>query len=363
MAKGNDVDVSDVDIEFGFNRFDMTSADGFVQSVALGEDLGFRYAFIPSSPLLVQDPYVLLASALANTEHIRVGPLLENPVIRHPAVIAGSISTLEQMAPGRTTLTLGVGDTAVRTLGLRPARVAELQDAVHTIRSLLTGEKTALGRVASRLRHARTLPVWVAAGGPKTLQMAGACADGVVIRVGTHEKNIENALAAVRTGARAAGRSLSELNVAVVLHTVISENGEEVGAIGRAIAAGYYEYAPYLFRNIGLTWDGADVEALKQKVWQDFHHTPDLIAAGKLVSFLPDRAINDFCLHGNGPEITGQLQTLLQKHPEISLVVPHPMLPPEGHDQQPNLRFMAQFARDVMTHFTRVPLQGPSLIA
>ncbi|MDA0790226.1 MAG: LLM class flavin-dependent oxidoreductase [Proteobacteria bacterium] len=345
--------MSDAGVTFGFNRFDMTSAAGFASSVARGEALGYQHAFIPSSPLLVQDPYVLLASALAATRVIRVGPLLENPVIRHPAVIAGSISTLDQIAPGRTTLTLGVGDTAVRTLGLQPARVAELRSGLKTIRSLLTGEKTLLGGVKSRLRHARAVPVWVAAGGPKTLRMAGQWADGVVIRVGTHEDNIDAALNEVRAGAAAAGRSLDELHIAMVLHTVMSEAPEEVDMIGRAIAAGYYEYAPYLFRNIGLDWNGPDVEGLRANVWQDFHHTPDLIAAGRLVSFLPDRVVDDFCLHGDGPRISRQLQSLVSRHPEISLIVPHPMQPPTPADGQPQLRFMERFAHEVMADFGR----------
>ena len=61
----------------------------------------------------------------------------------------------------------------------------------------------------------------------------------------------------------------------------------------------------------GQTWDGPDVEELKKKIWQDFHHTPDLMAAGKLVDFLPDACVDDFSLHGSPGDIVNQLQRVL----------------------------------------------------
>jgi 5,10-methylenetetrahydromethanopterin reductase len=66
--------------------------------------------------------------------------LIENPVMRHPSVIASSIATVAALAPGRTLLGYGVGDTAVRLMGKRPATVAELEAATVLTRQLLAGE-------------------------------------------------------------------------------------------------------------------------------------------------------------------------------------------------------------------------------
>ena len=68
--------------------------------------------------------YVLLAFAAKATSTIRLGPLLTNPVTRHPTVTASSIATVDVVADGRAILGLGIGDTAVHLAGLRPARVA-----------------------------------------------------------------------------------------------------------------------------------------------------------------------------------------------------------------------------------------------
>ena len=48
---------------FGLNRFDYTSPPAFAADTRRAERLGWDYAFIPSSPLRRQDPYVHLAFA------------------------------------------------------------------------------------------------------------------------------------------------------------------------------------------------------------------------------------------------------------------------------------------------------------
>lgn len=112
---------------FGLNRFDARSIDAFAADVRRAEMLGWDAAFQPDSQLRRRDTYVLLAAAARTTERIALGPLIANPVNRHPTVTASSIATIDELAPGRTLLGWGVGDTAVRLAGLRPARVKELE--------------------------------------------------------------------------------------------------------------------------------------------------------------------------------------------------------------------------------------------
>lgn len=316
-------------VAFGLNRLDLRSPAQFAADAQRLEALGWRYGFIPSSPLLVRDPYVLLAQALEATNSIVLGPLIENPVMRHPAVIAGSIATVDGLAPGRTLLGMGVGDTAVRLMGKRPATVAALEQAVRTIRGLNRGEALAVGAARpARLNHAAPVPVWVAAQGPKTLRMAGRVADGTFIRVGVHPENLRLAVEAVRAGEREAGRPPGEVRLGCVFHTVFGDDAAATARIGRAVAAGYYEYSPALFANIGLPWPGEPVAALKRRVWPDFHHARDLNDAGDLVAFLPDAAVESFALRGPFPAIREQLREILGSGLPIEVVVPHPVPTP-----------------------------------
>ena len=168
---------------FGLNRFDSRSVDLFAADVRRAEILGWDAALQPDSQLRRRDTYVLLAAAAKATERITLGPLLANPVNRHPSVTASSIATIDELAPGRTIIGCGVGDTAVRLAGLRPARVKELEAGTRLMRALLDGDSVEVGaeRPAS-LPHHRPVPIWIAAGGPRTLRMAGGVADGVFIR-------------------------------------------------------------------------------------------------------------------------------------------------------------------------------------
>ena len=71
-------------------------------------------AFLPDSHLRRRDTYVLLGAAARSTQSIQIGTLLTNPITGYPAVTVSSISTVAELAPGRTLLTCGIGDTAVK---------------------------------------------------------------------------------------------------------------------------------------------------------------------------------------------------------------------------------------------------------
>jgi 5,10-methylenetetrahydromethanopterin reductase len=270
---------------FGLNRFDARSVDAFAADVRRAETLGWDAALQPDSQLRRRDTYVLLAAAARATDRITLGPLLANPVNRHPTVTASSIATIDELAPGRVLLGWGVGDTAVRLAGLKPARVAELEASTRLMRALLDGEAVEVGAARpARLPHHRPVPIWIAAGGPKTLRMAGGVADGVFIRVGTHPANIATAVDAIRAGAKDAGRDPARVRLGAIFHTVLVDDQARALTMAKSMAAGYYEYSPRLFDPPGLTWPGPDPDALKRdrQVWPDFHHAPDLEASGRV---------------------------------------------------------------------------------
>jgi alkanesulfonate monooxygenase SsuD/methylene tetrahydromethanopterin reductase-like flavin-dependent oxidoreductase (luciferase family) len=170
-------------------------------------------------------------------------------------VTAGSIATIDELAPGRTIIGWGVGDTAVRLAGLRPARVKELEAGTRLMRALLDGESVDVGaEQPARLPHHRPVPIWIAAGGPRTLRMAGGVADGVFIRVGTHPANISTAVEAIRAGAAEAGRDPGAVRLGAVFHTVLVDEPGLALTMAKSMAAGYFEYSPTLFDPPRLEW-------------------------------------------------------------------------------------------------------------
>jgi alkanesulfonate monooxygenase SsuD/methylene tetrahydromethanopterin reductase-like flavin-dependent oxidoreductase (luciferase family) len=245
----------------------------------------------------------------------------------------------------------GVGDTAVRLAGLKPARVKELEASTRLMRALLDGEAVEVGAARpARLPHHRPVPIWIAAGGPRTLRMAGGAADGVFIRVGTHPANIATAVNAIRAGAAEVGRDPASVRLGAVFHTVLVDEPERALTMARSMAAGYYEYSPALFDPPGLAWTGPDPESLKRarSVWPDFHHAPDLEASGRAVDFLPVSAADAFSLRGAPSEVARQLVAALRGAPApFDYVVLHPIPDPKW-PADPERDYTARVAREVL---------------
>ncbi|MBV1878286.1 MAG: LLM class flavin-dependent oxidoreductase [Pseudomonadales bacterium] len=338
-------------VNFAINRLDLTSADGFADSAVRAEALGWHMGLIPCNPLKVADPYVALALAARATRRIHLGVLLDNPVLRHPAVLAGSIATVAQMAPGRIHLGIGSGDTAVRFNGLVPATVNSLATATQMTQRLLAGEKIEVGALKpASLQHATQVPVWLAAQGPKTLRMAGTIADGVFIRVGRDPANLKAAWQAVCDGAREVGRNPADIQLALIFHTAFSTDSRQAKLMAKAVAAGYYEYSPLLFENIGLDWKGPSAHQLREDVYPDFHHHWDPEYAGKVVDFLDDAAADAFALYGDWDDIAQQLSQVLDIGLPVSTILPHPILPAGS-----KIDYLQACAQQLLNQFAALP--------
>jgi alkanesulfonate monooxygenase SsuD/methylene tetrahydromethanopterin reductase-like flavin-dependent oxidoreductase (luciferase family) len=85
-------------------RFRRIEESGFDQ-LYLADHIGdFRDV---SGPFL--DGWSLLAAAAVQTSRIWVGPLVNNPILRAPAVVAKQAMTIDQLSGGRLELGLGAG--------------------------------------------------------------------------------------------------------------------------------------------------------------------------------------------------------------------------------------------------------------
>ena len=96
----------------------------FEEMVRVVDRSGYDYLWLTDSSLHTRNPYVHLALAGRLTTRLVLGTAVTNPQTRHPGIVAVNAATLEELAPGRTILGIGVGDRPLRSLGLRPARLA-----------------------------------------------------------------------------------------------------------------------------------------------------------------------------------------------------------------------------------------------
>ncbi|HEY0453305.1 LLM class flavin-dependent oxidoreductase [Actinophytocola sp.] len=190
---------------------DLAAFPGWVRTV---DECGFDVIGLTDSPALYPETYVTGVLAAQNTSRVRFGPRVTNPLTRHPIVAASAIGSLDVLSGGRALFGIGAGDSAAHTAGARPARVADIEEYLLTVRGLLSGAEVryrgAPLRMFSPPRH---VPIYVAAAGPKMLRMAGRVADGVIIGTGIIPEVVEHTLGLIRAGAESAGRSLSDLDL------------------------------------------------------------------------------------------------------------------------------------------------------
>ena len=193
-----------------------------IACLKVAEDVGFEHAWFADSHLIWHEVGPYLTAAALSTTRLRLGPLVTNPVTRHPSVVASSLATLGELFDGRAVIGLGRGDSAVRTMGLPPMTVKEFRGALGLIRSLCRGDEVMLNGTRVRFRWlGRPVPVLVAAYGPKVLQLAGELADGVILQLASPSV-VEWAVAHARRGAEAAGRTWNGFEVVAGAPSYIS---------------------------------------------------------------------------------------------------------------------------------------------
>lgn len=201
------------------------------------EEAGFAQLWVYDSPLVFGDVYMALAEAALATERIRLAPGVTTALSRPPYATAQAIGTLAKAAHGRVELGVGIGNSARRSLGQPPARLAELHEHVRVVRGLLRGESVELDGYPIRFIHpdgrwldlSHEIPIWISAFGPRGQRLAGADADGVLLRWEGAEA-FAAARARIEAGARDAGREPDAIRLGVVYAVYPIEDERELEA-------------------------------------------------------------------------------------------------------------------------------------
>jgi alkanesulfonate monooxygenase SsuD/methylene tetrahydromethanopterin reductase-like flavin-dependent oxidoreductase (luciferase family) len=155
-----------------------------------------------------------VAVALASTERLSIGVGLIPAPLRNVAAAAMEFATLEAMFPGRTQIAVGHGvQSWMRQAGASVASpLTLLREYVTALRALLSGgdvnvdgRYVRLSDVRLEFPPARPLPILIGGTGPKTLQLAGEIADGVLVDSRYSTRTVHEALGHV-----AAGRAMGD---------------------------------------------------------------------------------------------------------------------------------------------------------
>ncbi|MEP7059516.1 MAG: LLM class flavin-dependent oxidoreductase [Actinomycetota bacterium] len=269
----------------------------FQEMVREIDELGFGRLWLTDSSLHARNAYAYLTLAAMTSPRLGLGTAVTNPLTRHPAITAASAATVDEISGGRFVLGIGAGDRPLLALGMKPARLDSLRASISAIRALWRGEHvSATDRVFSldeaHLRFAARsdIDIFISASGPRTLELAGEVADGVILLVGLFPEAIAWALEHVDRGADKAGRPRP--HVAVFAYGAIDEDEDRALGSARSIAAWFPQTAPVICELAGLAPD------LIQEV-RERYAGGEFQEAASAASLLPDGFVRRVALAGN----------------------------------------------------------------
>jgi len=197
----------------------------------IAEDLGYDSLWV-TERYFHEETFSLLGFLAAATERLRLGVGVVNPYTRHPALLAMGAATLDRISGGRLMLGMGRSERFViqDRMGIPYTHPrGTLEASVIHMRTLLAGERVDssaaddtrhfhLRNVGLALHPIQTpVPLYLAAIGPKALQLAGRVADGVVLNAYVPTAYVRYAVAEIRAAAQAAGRDPNAIDIACML--------------------------------------------------------------------------------------------------------------------------------------------------
>ena len=210
-------------MKFGFGFVPKMPLAESLQIVRRGEELGFDMIWIPDQSFY-RDPFLVMAAWAQVTSTVQFMIGVTNPYTRHPAQVARSMATLDEITNGRANLGIGAGNRRELLLPMgyeQTAAATRCREMAEIVRVLLSGEKVhysseyvvAEGIALEWTPPRADLPIYIAARGGRLLETAGEVADGAILGAVVSPQGLDYAFDAIERGAQKAGKSLSDVKV------------------------------------------------------------------------------------------------------------------------------------------------------
>ena len=284
-----------------------------VELAQRAEGGGFTHVWVYDSPVLWQEPFVILARILAETERITVGPMVTNPGTRDWSVLASTFATLNDMYGPRTICGMGRGDSALRFIGRKPRSLKEMAEAMRVIRGLVAGESVDYNGTEISfpwVKDGWRLPLWGAGYGPHALDCIGRNADGFILQL-ADPRIFAWTIAAVRRGANAAGRAPNEIAACVAAPAYVgadlAHQREQLrwfgGMVGNHVADIVDRYGAK-----SSNVPRALTDYIKGRREYDYSHHGR--PGNPTTDFVPDNIVDRFCVLGAAEDHIAKLTEL-----------------------------------------------------
>jgi probable F420-dependent oxidoreductase len=206
----------------------------------------------PDEPYGSAEPLSALAGLAAVTDRVRLGTMVVGAGFRHPAILAKSAVTIDQVSGGRLDLGLGAGwyEDEYRAFGYEfgtPGERFEILEETVEVVTLLFGEKEPVTWTGTHFRleeaycrprpvQAPRPPIWIGGkGGPRLARLIARRADGWnTVWAWTPEDYAARA-AILDEACRRQDREPASVRRSVGLYTVVGADERDLAARWRAL--------------------------------------------------------------------------------------------------------------------------------
>ena len=249
------------------------------------EDMGFDAIWVPDSQMIWSDCYATMALMAQGTSRIRIGTGVAIPGTRIAPVTAHSIASINRLAPGRTFLGIGTGHTAMRVMGMNPMPLKQFGEYLRVVRTLLQGDEVdyTFNGVTKSIQFLHKdlgfrntedqIPIYVAANGPRALQLAGQYGDGLISAGAENPDLVQYNVGMAKQGAEAAGRTLGDdYHTTSLSNAVVLRAGETLSDDRVIDAAGSFVVAliHFVYEIYHYTGNEEAIPEFMHGIWEDY---------------------------------------------------------------------------------------------
>ena len=240
---------------------------------SMAEERGYEVVWVPEGG--ATDALTQLTAFATTTHRIKLGTGILPIFSRTPTLVAMSAGGLDAISQGRFILGLGVGhqESVENGHGIRFGRpLTRMRETVEIVRGLLRGERvTHMGREFNLLGSGLgftpfrpDVPIYLAALGPRMIELAGQIADGVLLNWAS-PSYLQRTIEHLHQSARRAGRNPEDIDVACYLRTAVVDDLEQARpALQRQIAR--YCSMPFYRAHLEQSGFGQEIAEVSQAI-------------------------------------------------------------------------------------------------
>jgi 5,10-methylenetetrahydromethanopterin reductase len=202
-----------------------------------------------------------------------------------------------------------------------------MREAIQVMRPFLREKKvdfdgrTLIFKGANIDFESRSVPIYIAARGPKLFQLAGEVADGVIIGSLASDQGLDFALKNIQIGAEKSGRNYNDLDIVFWAYTAISEDKEVAKNLVKTIVISSMWSSRSIVKDLGISDDQwKPIEKTLKKGFQSGLKASEVYNSAH--SMLSDEVFETWSVAGTIKTVSKKVKRIIAKGVDQFAVLP-----------------------------------------